>query len=230
MFMRPGELSRPATIGVLNALASDGYLNRHQKSYTRAIWTAENILECADRLEVFVQISTTRVVAEKGPRLIGLQRLAGVLVDTDPKEEAFYLRSMEWMSILFRAGERRTIAEVVYKLIPQAFYRHLFNLMVGRSALRTMIAKVARFNRDSLNGDIAHAHQNQAEVYSNLRRAIDIALSQNPAMKFDLEALSHCNNVREPDIRDRTLAMSHPYYPLYLSADRAPGVARNVVA
>jgi hypothetical protein len=45
------------------------------------------------------------------------------MASTDPADEAYFLHAIEWISLLFEAGERRVIGEVAYKLIPPAYYR-----------------------------------------------------------------------------------------------------------
>lgn len=221
-------LTQSATIGVLNALSTDGYLNKHKRSYTPAMWSLDNLLECTDRLEIFVEICAARVIIEQGPRLAKLHQLAGVMASTSPQEEAFFLRSLEWVAALFEAGERRTIAEVAHKLMPQAYYRILWLLLTSTSSLRNMISKVAAQNVKALEGDLAYVRESQVSIFGNLRRALEICASSNATCRFGREQLQGILEVREADVRGRLLAMSHPVYPLFLPADRTPGSAAAI--
>lgn len=218
-------LTHSATIGVLNALSTDGYLNKHKRSYTPAVWCSDNMLECTDRLEVFVEICAARVIIEQGPRLKKLHRLAGVMASTGPEDEAFFLKAIEWLAALFEAGERRTISEVAHKLIPQAYYRVLWLLVTSSSSLRNVVRKVAAQNVKALEGDLPGIRDSQAMIFQNVRRALEIGISSNPSLRFDRAQLDGRVEIREADVRGRVLAMSHPVYPLFLPADRSPGNA-----
>ncbi len=222
-------LTRHAASGVLHALATGGYLNKHHNYYTRAVWTAESLLECTDRLEVFVEICATRVLHEQGARLQQLHRLAVQMAETDPLEEAFFLHSITWISLLFEAGDRRAIGEVAYKLIPQAYYRILWNLVISTPALLGIVRTMARQNVTALEGDVSQLRDGQINVYENLRRSIAIGLRANPTLRFDPEAFGARNLVREADIRGRTLALTHPFYPLFLGVDRKSASAVQLV-
>jgi hypothetical protein len=215
-------LTRPATLGVLNALATGGYLVKHHNFYTRAVWTADSLMECTDRFEVFVEICATRVIHEQGPRLQRLHQLALQMAETDPADEAFFLQSFAWVGLLFDAGERRVIAEVAYKLIPQAYYRILWNLVISKPALLKVVRAIARHNVEALEGDVAQLRKSQTNVYENLRRAIDIGLRSNRSLRFDPDEFAGRNAVRESDVRGRTLAMTHPSYPQFLGVERKP--------
>jgi len=222
-------LTRQATLGVLGALATGGYLTKHHNYYTRAVWTADSLLECTDRLEVFVEICATRVVHEQGPRLQRLHQLAVQMAETDPADEAFFLHSTAWVGLLFDAGERRAIAEVAYKLIPQAYYRILWNLLISTPALLDVVRAISRHNVEALEGDVPQLRESQTNVYENLRRAIDIGLRANPLLRFDPNEFAARNLIRESDIRGRTLALTHPPYPLFLGINRKPASALPLV-
>jgi DNA-binding GntR family transcriptional regulator len=221
-------LTHSATIGVLNALSTDGYLNKHKRSYTAAMWSADSLFECTDRLEVFVEICAARVIVEQGPRLKTLHRLAGVMANTDPEDEAFFLRCLEWLAALFEAGERRTISEVAHKLIPQAYYRVLWLLLTSSSSLRNVVRKVAAHNLKAMKGDLAGVRERQVTIFANVRRALELGISSNPSLRFDRKQLDGRVEIREADVRGRILAMSHPVYPLFLPADRSPSSALPV--
>lgn len=223
------RLSRHATLGVLHALATGGYLNKHHNYYTRAIWTADSLLECTDRLEVFVEICATRVIHEQGPRLQQLRGLASQMADTNPADEAFFLHAITWMSVLLEAGERRAIAEVAYKLIPQAYYRILWNLLISNQRLQSVVRTIARQNVAALEGDVSQLRDRQTAVYEDLRRAIDIGLRANPSLWFNPKVFASRNGVREADVRGRTLALTHPPYPQFLGIDRKPASALALV-
>lgn len=218
-------LTQSATVGVLNALSTDGYLLKHKRSYTPAIWSPDIMFECTDRLEVFVEICAARVMRERGVRLRKLQQLACVMAKTKPDEEAFFVRTLEWLAALLEAGERRTISEVVHKLIPQAYYRVLWLLLTSSSSLRNVVRKVAAQNVEALEGDLAGVRESQVEIVANVRRALELGISSNPSLRFDRAQLDGRVEVREADVRGRLLAMSHPFYPLFLPADRSRGIA-----
>lgn len=222
-------LTRHATLGVLHALATGGYLNKHHNYYTRVVWTADSLLECTERLEVFVEICATRVIHEQGARLEKLRTLAVQMATTDPADEAYFLQSMNWLSLLFEAGDRRAIAEVAYKLIPQAYYRVLWNLIIERPGLRKIVNAISHHNVEALEGGVANLRDSQSNVYAQLRRAIEIGLRANPLMQFDIPSLRAHNRVREPDVRGRTLALTHPPYPLFLGIDRQPVSALSLI-
>ncbi|MGE4404346.1 hypothetical protein [Pseudomonas sp.] len=222
-------LTRSATLGVLNALATGGYLDKHHNWYTRTVWTRDSLLECTDRLEVLVEICATRVLHEQGPRLQQLHSAAVQMAEADPIDEAYFLRSMRWLALLFEAGDRRAIGEVAYKLIPQAFYRILWNLVTSTPGLRKVLRTISRNNVEALEGSVAILRQSQTKVYTDLRRAIEVGLRANPSLKFELSDLQARNQVREADIRGRTLDLTHPAYPLYLGIDRTPGPALSLV-
>jgi len=218
-------LTHSATIGVLNALSTDGYLVKHKRSYTPAVWCSDSMLECTDRLEIFVEICAARVIRERGARLKKLQQLACVMASTDPADEAFLLSALEWVGALFGAGGRRTIAEVAHKLIPQAYYRLLWLLLISHPSLRKVVGKVAAQNVKALEGDLPGVREGQVKIFENVRRALELGLSSNPSLRFDRGQLLGRSEAREPDVRGRVLAMSHPVYPLFLPADRSSGIA-----
>jgi DNA-binding GntR family transcriptional regulator len=222
-------LTRHATLGVLHALATGGYLNKHHNYYTRTVWTADSLLECTDRLGVFVEICAARVVSERGVRLQRLQDLAVLMAAADPADEAYFLHAIDWVSLLLEAGERRAISEVAYKLIPQAYYRILWNLVTSNSSLRSVVQAISRHNVEALGGDVSLLRDRQTGVYANLRRAIAIGLRANPSLRFDRDDLAARNLVREADVRGRTLALTHPPYPLFLGIERAPATALPIV-
>jgi DNA-binding GntR family transcriptional regulator len=224
-FMDATGLTQSATVGVLNALSTDGYLLKHKRSYTAALWSSDSMFECTDRLEVFVEICAARVIRERGVRLETLHRLACVMANTNPNEEAFLLRSLEWVAALFEAGERRTISEVAHKLIPQAYYRITWLLLTSSSSLRNVVRKVSAQNVKALEGDLAGVRDSQVEIFASVRRALELGISANPSLRFDRALLDGRVDVREADVRGRLLAMSHPFYPLVLPADRSRGTA-----
>jgi DNA-binding GntR family transcriptional regulator len=204
-FTEASGLTQSATIGVLNALSTDGYLLKHKRSYTPAVWSSDSMLECTDRLEVFVEICAARVIRERGVRLQKLHQLACVMASTEPEDEAFFLRSLEWVAALFEAGERRTISEVAHKLIPQAYYRVLWLLLTSSSSLRNVVRKLAAKNVKTLEGDLTGARAIQAGIFENVRRALELGMSSNPSLSFDRVQLDGRVEVREADVRGRLL-------------------------
>lgn len=221
-------LTRAATLGVLNSLATGGYLDKHHNFYTRSVWTADSLLECTNRLEVFVEICATRVIHEQGPRLHRLRGLAVRMAETDPADEAYFLQAIDWLALLFEAGDRRAIGEVAYKLIPQAFLRILWNLIIAKPALRRIVSAISRHNVEALDGGVSDLRDSQSNVFANLRRAIEAGLHANPLLQFDMAALREHNSVREADVRGRTLALTHPAYNLFLAVDRRPTLAMSL--
>jgi hypothetical protein len=147
------------------------------------------------------------------------------MASTDPADEAFLLSALEWVGALFGAGGRRTIAEVAHKLIPQAYYRLLWLLLISHPSLRKVVGKVAAQNVKALEGDLPGVREGQVKIFENVRRALELGLSSNPSLRFDRGQLLGRSEAREPDVRGRVLAMSHPVYPLFLPADRSSGIA-----
>ena len=221
-------LTNSATVGVLNALATDGYLTKHQRSYTVATWSLENVLECTDRLEVFVETCAARVIIEKGPRLETMQHITAELMDTDPLDETFYLLAMEWFRELFGAGDRQMVASVAHRLIPQAYHRIVWLLLTAAPNPGKIVRKIVAANLEWLEGGLRGFRKRQVGIFEELRRAYLASVSADPAFRFDEDQLAGRMEVREPDVRGRLLALSHPFYPLLLPADRSPGAVTAI--
>lgn len=216
-------LTNSATMGVLNALATDGYLKKHQRSYSVAAWSLENVLECTDRLEVFVETCAARVLIEKGPRLESMQRISAELMDTDPLDETFFLLAMDWFRELFGAGDRPTVASVAHRLIPQAYHRIVWLILTAAPNPRKSVRKLVAANLEWLEGGLRGLRKRQVGIFDELREAYSSSASAGLPLRFDEKELAGRLEIREPDIRGRFLALSHPYYPLFLPADRSVG-------
>jgi hypothetical protein len=151
------------------------------------------------------------------------------MAQTDPADEAYFLQAIDWLALLFEAGDRRAIGEVAYKLIPQAFFRILWNLIIAKPALRKIVRAISRHNVEALDGDVSDLRDGQSSVFANVRRAIEVGLHANPLLRFDMASLREHNRVREADVRGRTLALTHPAYHLFLAVDRQPALAMSLV-
>ena len=133
-------VTKSATLGVLNALSTDGYLQKYGKWFSPLTWTRSMMSECAERLEIFLDISFNQTTESDPDRDSKVLALARTLERLSADDERHFLALMDATRLLFRAGERRGLAEVVFRLIPQAFYRRVWNDSI---VVRTVLEKLS---------------------------------------------------------------------------------------
>lgn len=209
-------LSTGAAVGVLNALLTDGYLERQSSYYSPRQWTPEGIVECTYRLEIFSEICASRLANEEGERLSWLRKMDKGMSNLDVDSEAFYLALMNYLVVLLGAGDRRAIGEVAHRLLPQAYFRIVWNLLLDADQKFMVIDEGRSFVTLMESGDADAAKRSLAGVWEEMRSRIKAGLADNPDLVFTREDVIRRNTVREPDIRGRVLPLAYPAFPPYL--------------
>lgn len=208
--------SKAATLGVLNALTTDGYLQKHPKTFSQVRWTPRMLDECAARLSVFVGISASRVAGEGGRRLQKTRELIGYLDQFHHTDERYFVGLMEGFSVLLRSGDRKALSEIAHRVIPQSFYRLVWNLL-GPSGTEPFVGPaIATFYDRAAAGDRNGCEEALRGLWSGLGSGLEAVASANPRLQLDADFLAGANNLREHDVRGRTLTLTHPAFPSYL--------------
>ncbi|WP_243995484.1 hypothetical protein [Novosphingobium album (ex Hu et al. 2023)] len=210
-FSAESGLSNSAILGVLNALATDGYLRKQHKSFSPVLWTPCMIEAGVDRLEIFVEICCTRLLRESGHRLAKFVQLAGEMNAWAFSDERYYLKSMECLAVLFGAGERRTIGEVANRLLPQAFFRILWNLLADAGGLLWL-----RELRSASGFCLPDGRLDLIAIWLSVRASITEVLLGGEEIILDRSRIADHNRVREADLRARTLPLVHLAHPIML--------------
>lgn len=216
-------VSKSVVLGVLNALVTDGYLHKHKKSFSSASWTLDMLMEGTDRLEVFIDLSIDRDLTGScalRPRAVSMLD-AALAVGID--DERFYIAMMELVGFVLRSGDDHGFSTAAFRLVPQAYYRWVWNLLVspkvegeGEGAIGNL--KRAIRTIDLLSGDGVSAEFLEG-LWSSLKNALKAVAEANPMLECPIEDLAIRNAIREHDVRARMLTLSHPSYPLYLPLD-----------
>lgn len=209
-------LSAGAAVGVLNALLTDGYLERQGRHFNPRRWTPEGIIECTYRLEIFSEICASRLANEEGERHSWLRKMDKRITRLDVRSEAFYMAMMSYLVVLLGAGDRPAIGDVAHRLLPQAYFRIAWNLLLDADHKFMFIEEGRSFVSLMESGDAEAAKKSLVGLWERTRARIKGALAGNPILFFRMEDIVRRNTMREPDIRGRVLPLSYPGFPPYL--------------
>lgn len=206
------RVTKPAALGVLNALTTDGYLQKQGKWFSPVIWTSSMISECAERLDILIGLSG-RQTAENA--LHKISEIPSLVDYQDPflaVSERHYLAFMEATRLFFRAGERRGLAEVVFRLVPQAFYRTVWNHGLTLETLPGKLCESLPLQDAAQSGAMDRVAELLRTMWlSPVKDSKSARMTEADAVWRSQELASR-NCVRESDVRGRLLSLSHPAY------------------
>ncbi|MBT0671794.1 hypothetical protein HT136_25845 [Novosphingobium profundi] len=225
-FAEEAGLPYQASVGLLNGLSSDGYLERRGHSYFPVLWDQNRLSDCFDRLGVLVGICARRIVADD-VRMKRFREVVSASIELKIDDENLFLKYIEGISLLFSAGSRSNLSEVVGRIVPPAFFRVCWNTVAGKRICTRLRRLVNDWCEMETEKHIADVEASIIKTWLDLRAQVLDKVSKPDENCHAINRTESLNRVRERDFRGRAVNMSLPAFPIlipFLTASFEPWV------